>query len=372
MKFKIKRNDILDVLSKIQGLTGRKSNLAITANVLIQATNYGILLVVTDLETGFEGLYPANIETEGKIAINARKFYEIVREFPSDEIDIHETENYWIKIGNENIEYNIVGMNPEDFPESPTIDEVEFFEINSAEFKKMIDKAIIITGAQDEKRAHITGIYFEVIKQDDQNCLRMVSTDGNRLSTVDFVYNKDYKLPDSPGIIIPKKGLQEVIKFLNPEGEVQVGFKDNNFIIKKDAETIIIRLLEGDFPEYSDIIKKDNLNIVDFNRQLFLMMLKRMSILSSEDYKGVIFNFETDNLIITTTNPDIGESKEEMKIDYKGASIKVMFNPRYFIETLNLIDEDMVHLKIIDEEKPCLIQGEKDDTYLSVIMPMRI
>ena len=96
------------------------------------------------------------------------------------------------------------------------------------------------------------------------------------------------------------------------------------------------------------------------------------SILSSEDYKGVIFNFTTDNLTITTTNPDIGESKEEMNIDYKKEPIKVMFNPRYFIETLNLINKDIIQLNIVDDEKPCLIQGENDDTYLSVIMPMRI
>jgi len=372
MRFKIKRNDILDVLSKVQGLTGRKSNLAITANVLIQATNYGILLVVTDLETGFEGLYPATIETEGKIAINARKFYEIVREFPSDEIDINEIENYWIKIGNNNVEYNIVGMNPDDFPESPLVDETEFFEIDSAQFKKMIEKTIIISGSQDEKRAHISGIYFEIIKKDDTDYIRMVSTDGNRLSTVDYICTKDDGLPSGQGIIIPKKGLQEVLKFLDTDGKVQIGFKNNNFIIKKDSETIIIRLLEGDFPEYTDIIKKDNTNIISFNKQLFLMMLKRMSILSSEDYKGVIFNFTKDKLVITTTNPDIGESKEEMEIDYKGKPIEVMFNPKYFIETLNLIDQDLIDLNIIDEEKPCLIQGENEETYLSVVMPMKI
>jgi DNA polymerase-3 subunit beta len=102
------------------------------------------------------------------------------------------------------------------------------------------------------------------------------------------------------------------------------------------------------------------------------MMLKRMSILSSEDYKGVIFNFTDNNLIITTTNPNIGESKEEMQIEYQGQPIKVMFNPRYFIETLNVIEEDKIRLNIIDEEKPCLIQGEENDRYLSVIMPMRI
>jgi DNA polymerase-3 subunit beta len=372
MEFKIKKNDILDVLSKVQGLTGRKSNIAITSNILIQTTDYGITLVVTDLETGFEGLYPVTVVSKGTMAINARKFYKIIREFPSDEVQVNEVENHWIKIGNKNVEYNIVGMNPEDFPDSPQIEEVDFFEINSAEFKKMIDKTIIITGAVDEKRAHIAGIYFESISQDNQNFVRMVSTDGNRLSKVDYGYTEDPGIPTGAGALIPKKGLQEAIKFLDPEGTVKIGFKNNNFIIKKDSETIIIRLLEGEFPEYTEIIKKSDENNIELNRQLFLMMLKRMSILSSEDYKGVIFNFVTDNLVITTTNPDIGESKEEMEIDYKGEAIKVMFNPRYFIETLNVIDKDTVNLNIIDEEKPCSIHGDSDDTYLSVIMPMRI
>jgi DNA polymerase-3 subunit beta len=102
------------------------------------------------------------------------------------------------------------------------------------------------------------------------------------------------------------------------------------------------------------------------------MMLKRMSILSSEDYKGVIINFEKNQLNITSTNPDIGESKEDMDVEYKGDAITVMFNPKYFIETLNVIEDDKVILNITDEEKPCLIEGEKDKTYLSVIMPMRI
>lgn len=372
MKFKVKKDDILDVLSKIQGLAGRKSNLAITSTILIRAVNDGITFVVTDLETGFEGLYPAIIENEGIIAINARKFYEIVREFPVDEIQVYEAENHWIKIGDTNVEYNIVGMNPEDFPEAPYIEMVDFFKIDSVNFKKMIDKTVIITGATDERRAHITGIYFEIIQKDNQNLVRMVSTDGNRLSMVDYSYIKEQELPVGPGVLIPKKGLQEVMKFLDSEGMVQIGFKNNNFIIKKDYETIIIRLLEGEFPEYQDIVTKSDGNNINLDRQLFLKMLKRMSILSSEDYKGVIFNFATDKLLITTTNPDIGESKEEMGIDYKGAPFEVAFNPKYFIETLNLIQQDKINLNIINEERPCLIQGENDDTYLSVIMPMRI
>jgi DNA polymerase-3 subunit beta len=97
-----------------------------------------------------------------------------------------------------------------------------------------------------------------------------------------------------------------------------------------------------------------------------------MSILSSEDYKGVIFNFDKNQLVVTSTNPDIGESKEDMDIEYSGGSITVMFNPKFFIETLNVLDDDKIILSITDEEKPCLIEGQEDKTYLSVIMPMRI
>ena len=372
MKFTIKKQDILDILSKVQGLTGRKSNLGITANTLISTTDYGITIVVTDLETGFEGLYPAKVESHGTILINSRKFYEIVREFPSDEIQVNEVENKWIKIGNKKVEYNIVGMNSEDFPETPHIDDVEFFSIDSGFFKNMIEKMTIITGASDETRAHITGIYFEIINKDDKNIVRMVSTDGNRLSKIDCFYKKDIELPEALGIIIPKKGINEAVKFLEPVGMVQLGIKNNNFIIKKDTETIIIRLLEGDFPEYADIVKKGASHALHIGRNMFLMMLKRMTILSSDNYKGVIFNFKDGKLFITTTNPDIGESKEDMDIDFKGEPIEVAFNPRYFIDTLSVIDSEKIIINIIDEEKPCLIEGEDDDTYISVMMPMRI
>ena len=230
MKIKVKKNDILDVLSKVQGITGRKSNLAITTNILITTTKHGINISATDLETGFEGFYPATIESEGTIAINARKFYEIIRDFPSNEININEVENRWIKIGNKNVEYIIVGMNPDDFPETPQIKDIEFFNIDSTVFKKMIDKTVVISGASDEKRAHITGIYFEIISKDDGNIVRMVSTDGNRLSKVDCFYDKSSDLPSETNIIIPKKGMNEVVKFLDPAGMVQIGFKNNNFI----------------------------------------------------------------------------------------------------------------------------------------------
>ena len=151
-----------------------------------------------------------------------------------------------------------------------------------------------------------------------------------------------------------------------------MGLKDNNFIIKKNSEKIIIRLLEGDFPKYHDIVTKKEVNEIVLKKNLFLMMLKRMSILSSENYKGVIFNFLKDKLLVTSTNPDIGESKEDMEIEYDGQQIEVAFNPRFFIETLNVIEDENIVVNIINDEKPCIIEGEKEKDFVSVVMPMRI
>ena len=372
MKATVNKNELLPVLAKIQGLTGRKTNLAITTNILMKTEDASITISATDLETGFEGVYSANVETQGTIAINARKLYEIVRDFPSEDICINEIENHWIEIGNQNVEYHIVGLNPEDFPEIPQIPAVDFFEINSDAFSKMIEKTVLVSGPSDDNRAHILGVYAERMEQEDHKILRLVATDGSRLSKADYIFDKEFNLPTGPNILIPKKGLVEVAKFLDTQGTVKIGIKDSNFIVKKEKETLIIRLLEGDFPQYGDIVLKTDGHDIQMDRQLFLMMLKRMSILSSDEYKGVIFHFSKDKLMINSTNPDIGESKEDMEIVYPGDALEVMYNPKFFIDTLSVMNEDNVILNITDEEKPCKIEGEKDKSFLSVIMPMRI
>jgi DNA polymerase-3 subunit beta len=373
MKFTVQKDVVLNVLSKIQGLTGRKTNLAITTNTLVEAAGSGIIIRATDLETGFEGFFPAQVESEGLIAINARKFFEIVRDFPSDDIRVAEIENHWIEIGNQSVEYHLVGMNPEDFPGIPKFEDIDFFEIEASEFNRMIERTVYVSGASDDRRAHIVGMYLETLKQDKQQLLRLISTDGSRLAKADFRHDKKFQIPSGEGILVPKKGMYEVSKFLDDEGSIGIGLKDNNLVIKKQNETIIIRLLEGDFPQYHDIIQQSDAAIpIKLNRQLFVMMLKRMSILSTEDYRSVKFNFSDDKFIINSTNPDIGEAKEEMVVDFKGDPIEAAFNPRYFIEALNVINSEHVVLSIVNDEKPCILTGDDEQNFLTVIMPMRI
>jgi len=373
MKFKVKKKDIVDVLGKIQGITGRKSNLSITENVLIQSSGSEIKIKATDLETGFEGFYPANIENNGIIALNSRKIFEIVKNFPSDDISIYEDENRRVKIGGKNVDYNIPGRDYENFPDIPIIEDIDFFSIDSFDLKKMIEQTIMINAGVDEKRAHILGVLFECIKFNDDIKIQMVSTDGKRLSKADYKYNKNnIGLKPGKNVLIPKKGLSEIVKFLESEDVVQIGVKDNNFIVNKDKETMILNLLEGNFPEFKKILKFDKENVLKFDKNSLKMLVKRMSILTSGDYKGVFFEFGNNNLVVTTANPDLGESREVMDIEYKKEPFRVAFNPQFFLETINFIESDNVLMNIKDEENPCLIKGENEDSFLSVIMPMKI
>lgn len=373
MKIKVSKKDMIDVLAKIQGITGRKSNLSITENVLIQASGSEIKVQATDLETGFEGFYPAKVEKNGVVALNSRKLFEIVKNFPDEEIRLYEDENRRVKIGGKKVNYNIPGRDYEDFPDIPVVEEIDFFSIHSLDFKRMIEQTVMINAGVDEKRAHILGVLFESVQSDDTIKFQMVSTDGKRLAKADYHANES-KTGLAPGksVLIPKKGLSETVKFLESEESVQLGVQDNNFFIKKTKETMVLNLLEGSFPNFNAILNFNDGNALKLEKNAFKMLVKRMSILTSGDYKGVFFEFNKHNLTVTTANPDFGESREVMDIEYEKDPFKVAFNPQFFIDTLNFIESDYVLMNIKNEENPCLIKGENDDSFLSVIMPMKI
>jgi DNA polymerase-3 subunit beta len=374
MKFTIKKHTLRDIMSKVQGLTSRKTNLAITQNVLIKAEGSGVTIMATDLETGFTGEYPAEIESEGIIAVNSKKLHEIVREFPVDYIHVEEKENRRIDITDQKVEYHIWGMNPEDFPESPIMDEFPTITVDMATFRKMIERTNIVAAASDENRAHILGTCFSKIQTEaGENLFRLASTDSNRLSLVDTTYENELTIADEKGVLVPKKSLHEVAKFIDGEGTVQIGLTPKMLLVKKENETLIARIIEGDFPFYGHVMEnREGEQHLKIERNPFLNKLKRMSILTAESYNGVIFKFDEGKLEILASNPELGESREDIGIDYVGDTLEIAFNPRYFIDTLNVIQDEIVFLDIVDSNKPCFVKGAEDQGFLSIIMPMQI
>ncbi len=371
MKFSADRKSLSEVLAQVQGICGKKTNLAITSDVLIKVSGSEVTITANDLETVFQGKYEAEIESDGIIAINAKKLYEIIREYPDAQVPLNEIENRWVEIGKDNIQYHIVSSDYDNFPETPLIEDIPFVEIDSAAFKKMVEVSAAITGSADEKRTYVLGALFEKIADEAGERLRMVSTDSRRLNSFDASYEGELVLPDE-NVIIPKKGLSELGRFLDREGSVNIGIKDDHLIVQKQNETMMIKLLEGDYPDYRRVLNTDQMTRIEMSRSMLLMVMKRMSILSSDDYKSVMFNFNENELVVTITNPEIGESKEKITMGYGDEAFESAFNPKYFIDALNSMNNDTVILNVKGAKHPCIIKGMDDDRLVCAIMAMSV
>ncbi|TWI75537.1 DNA polymerase-3 subunit beta [Desulfobotulus alkaliphilus] len=375
MKCRLIKNEICEVLAKIQGISGRKTNLFITSTVRLTGQGDGTIQIeATDLETDFSGIYPAEVEVPGSVCINAKKLYEILKSYPSDTILLNEIENRWIEIGENNLLFHIVGMNPDDFPEIGKDTETELIAVDSFQFKKLIEKNLSIPSQADEKRIYTQGLFFEShTDEEEQTFLRGVSTDSKRMVKYDMLSDHSFVFQgEEKYILIPKKGLGELLKFLDSPMPVRIGALNNRFVVVKESEIFSITLLEGGFPGYQDIMRKDPDSLIEFKRQELLMSLRRMSILSDDDFRSIIFSFEENKLTLMTSNPDLGESHEELSISYEREPFEVAFNPKFFMDALSLIEEDDAHVFIRNNQTPCIIKGKSDSYLTSVIMPIKI
>lgn len=374
MKFVIEKSVFVKGVSKIQGITGRKTDFPITSSALIRAQGMNVSVYATDLETGFEGFYEADVETEGQVAVLSKKLFEIIKDFPSNFIQLETVEGKMLKISASDevtkAEYHMLCTNPDDFTILTAIDDLVFHELDALILKEMIEKTLI-TGITDDERAHLSGLYME-IPEENNSILRIISTDGHRLIKIDRTCEIKVDIPMDKGILLSKKGMSDLLKLLESGGQLEIGFRENNFVAKKAQETIVSQLLEGDFPDYKEVIPEPIDTRMKISKQTFLSLMKRMMILSNDRFRAVVFNIQSDRIEISATNPEIGDSKEELPIDNNGATFEAAFNPRFFIDSLNEISCETIILKMANEEEPCVMYGEDDPDFISVIMPMTV
>ena len=371
MKIIIKKKEILDGLSKLQGITSRKTSLSITSDILIKAVGSQITISASDMETAFYGTYEVQVEQEGILSVNSKKFYEIIKEYPDDDILINEVKDRWVEIGKGDSLYHIVASDYNDFPEIPIIENVNFIEITAKDLKKMVEVSSVVSYSADEKRIYVLGCLIDKLTKEDEDGndkLRIVSTDSKRLHSYEADFQGNLELPEE-NVIIPKKGLSELNKFIDiSHKKVKVGIKDNHFIFHNENEYVMIKLLEGEYPNYKAAINHNDMIAVEVDRNMFATLMRRVSILTSDQYKSVIMHFKNDELIVTITNPEIGESKERINIPFSEDEIKTGFNPRYFIDALNLFEEEKININIKDNKSRCIISGYEDKSLICVIM----
>lgn len=372
MHFTIEKEVFLKGLTRIQGIVEKRNTIPILSNVLIEAQDESISLTATDLEVGMKASYPAAVKTAGRVTVSAKKIYEIIKELPEKEISFTAKENCWIEIRCGKALFNIVGLSPEEFPYFPQPDEGNFVSVSGSLLREMIEKTAFSIST-DESKYNLNGIFFQTLEEEERKLLRLVATDGHRLALI----QKELPLPEVPelqkGVIFPRKGILELKKIAEEgEGEVLLGFMDNNAVIRKEKTTVIMRLVDGEFPDYTRVIPKNNEHVTMAERDTFFHALRRMAILSSEKSRGIKVLIRPGSLEISSSNPEFGDAREDLEVDYQGPEIAIGFNARYLIDILQNQQSEKVRMLIKDNLSPGLLMAEDNDDYLAVVMPMRL
>ncbi|HXG51887.1 MAG TPA: DNA polymerase III subunit beta [candidate division Zixibacteria bacterium] len=368
MELNATRGDLLAALYWTQSIVERRNTMPILANVLIDAQKDGVRITATDLEVGVRATVEGQIGKEGTVTVNAKKLYEIVRELPGEQVRVKKLENEWVEIRSGKAVFKIVGMEAREYPQFPRFSTEGLVSAAASVLRGMIERTIFSV-SMDETRYSLNGVYME---QGDGSKVRMVATDGHRLA---FEEQSLGNFGLAKGVILPRKGVAEVKKLLDSgeDGTVSIGFRENMALIVRDKVELFMRLIDGDFPEYSKVIPKGNPNVAKLDHDEFLQALRRVSILSSERYKGVKMEFRDRRLLISTSNPDLGEAVEEAEVEYTGKPVTIGFNARYLIDVLNVLEADCeVKMELKDEVSPSVIRRWGDETYLYVLMPMRL
>lgn len=370
MKLEVEKKDLLTLLGRSQNIVEKRNTMPILINVLLDAEQDHLKVFATDLEVSLKDQIQAKVSQSGKVAVSAKNLFEIIKELPEGLITLEKKENNWLRVTQKKSVFNLVGMSPEEYPVFPTFKTNHFIEIDSEILAEMIEKTLYSVST-DETRYHLNGVYFENRKED--SALRMVATDGHRLSMVDRKTSGSDQLNLSTGVIVPRKGLNEIKKLLDStEDSVELAIEGSQLIVKNNQTLLLIRLIEGKYPNYQQLVPQNLKESLRAPKETLLSSLKRVSLLSNAKSKGVTLSLSNGKMEIASNNPELGDAKEEIEVDYKGKDIKIGFNAKYILDVLGAIKEDIIEIDFNDHLSPGVVRPEKDSSYTCVVMPMRI
>lgn len=376
MELQIGIDEFSRALYRAQGIVEKKSTMPILGSVLLEAMTDergGRLRVSAyDLEIGVTGTHPAEVQKTGSVAIKHKELYDIVRALPERTAVVRREANNRVRITSGSAEFNIVGQPAEDYPAFPRAEKVPLVAIEPTQLLEMIEKTQFAISA-DETRHNLNGVFFEASAEG----VRMVATDGHRLSLVERRLVGDFGM--KKGVIIPRKGLFELRRLLSEEGTAgaELGFTETSGVFRRGDLTMVMRLIDGQFPDYMQVIPKEADRTLQIDRPHMLETLKRMSLLSSDRATNAVkLELSKDLLRVSSQNPDLGEAKEEIAVTYDGAAMQIGFNARYLMDVLQVTDTPQVRLELCDELSPGVLKpatdGTPDARYTAVVMPMRI
>lgn len=377
MEFVVSKREFVKGLARVQNVADRKSAMPMLTNVLVSSDGTsGLRLAATDLLLSVTSHVPAEIRKGGSVALPARALFEMVRVLPDGDVTVVVGPNYTARVTGGRRRFELIGMPGQDFPTLPSLGKAEMRELPVDVLSDMITLTAF-SMSTDDTRPHLAGALLE----SDGNSLRMVTTDGHRLSKAERRVSLDGKT--SLSLLIPAKGIHELKRLLDEVraekkgedssiGTIAIGQAGTNVFFRRDGTTMAIKLVDAAFPAYQQVIPTSSQRKARVSRTGLLEALRAVSLVSSDRTSGVKLQFTANKLTISSENPDLGAGTDEVEVELVGNGLTIGFNSRYLIDVLSALSSEDVVMELSGELDPAVVHPGNREEFIGVIMPMRI
>lgn len=376
MKFKINRDHFTSGLQQVLNVVGTRATMPILSNVLIEAGDDQISLTTTNLDLGIRCRIKADVAEKGALTLPVRKLASIVRELPSLDVEVETYSNNQAKLTSGQSLFRIMGIGADEFPPLPTFNDQHSFMLRQDELGRML-KSVSYAQSSDETRYIMNGVFFNF----EGNGLTLAATDGRRLAVI----SKELEVTeDNAGhLILPAKTVGEVGRLLGQGDSVRIAFNDRQvaFEINSEADAaaeaglldniyLVSKVVEGNYPNYRQVIPKENDQHIKLNRESFAKCIARAALVTSDKNNSIKVHVNENILEVTGSSPEFGESNVTLNVEYGGPDVTVAFNPQFILDPLKALQRDEVIFEFKDELSPGVIRTP--DSFLCVVMPLRL
>ncbi|MCO6431106.1 MAG: DNA polymerase III subunit beta [Deltaproteobacteria bacterium] len=373
MDLTVAKSELIKLINITQNVVERRTTMPILANVLISATDGKLKISASDLEITAVAQGSAHVNSPGSTTVNARVFCDLVKELPEDEVRIKLSEGERLEITSRKSKFRINGVSAEEYPSLPGVGFEVKGRIGSKAFLEMINRTLYAV-SQDETRFNLNGVCFEIVGEGKkgQKALRMVATDGHRLSLIARGIGEfDFK----GRVIVPRKGLNEIKKILDTSEDVPTGIdiSDGFLVLESRDAKVSMRLIDAEYPDYNQVIPKQKGVLAIVPSAELVQSLRRVALMVTDKGKCVRMDFNKDSLRIVSSSPELGDASEEVSLRYEGKPLSVGFNAKYLLDfALSLEEEQNIVIELNGELGPGKFYAENDESYFGIVMPMRL
>ena len=371
MKFKISRSVFFKTLSHLQGIVDKKNSLPILANIMIEAKDNELILSSTDMDISIIEKISCNVTEDGATTINSQILYDIVRKIDDNsDIEIISNNGKLLTLRSDGSRFSLACLPKEDYPIIEQNNSGIDISLNSNILFKLIDKTKFAI-SNEETRYFLNGLYFNVTKEDNENIVTLVGTDGHRLAK--FSHSIEENIEQISGVIIPKKTIYELSKLLSEtEDSIQISISSNKIIFIIGKIIFISKLIDGSFPDYKRVIPNDNKYILKINRDKLLSAVDRVSTIANEKSPVIKFKLLENVLNLNTINNESSTASEDLDVNYDGDEIEIGFNSKYIMDIVNNLEDNEISINLKDNTSPIIAQENSNTNLVYVLMPMRV